>query len=467
MNKKKLLKISVIITAIAILIGIVFGYAPFKTPASYKINLITSSDVSVGDSYKIYYLTDADTKEDSFSEEQTVYVDIVPNQQNELEFSLPGNVREIRLDLGVHQGTISIESLSISSGNTESNISFDVFTLYSMVSGVESVENKDGIIVIKSNSEDPYMVWNMETLIDKGDIEDDLITKNFLAKVCACFIDILLLLCFLKKYDELVEFPVQIYQSKKLILQLSKNDFKTKYAGSYLGIIWAFVQPIVTVLVYWFVFDVGLRSGSVMDAPFVLWLLAGLVPWFFFSDAWNGGTNALIEYQYLVKKVVFQIDILPLVKVISAMFVHVFFLVFTIILHACYGYGPDIYTLQLIYYSLCVFVLALGLSYITSAIVGFFKDLTQIIGIILQVGVWMTPIMWNMESMDMPGWLTFILKLNPMYYVVTGYRNTLINKVWFWEETTLTMYFWAIALFILGLGALVFKKLKVHFADVL
>ena len=127
---------------------------------------------------------------------------------------------------------------------------------------------------------------------------------------------------------KILALPAELYQNRKLVLSLAKNDFKTKYAGSYLGIVWAFIQPIVTILVYWFVFSVGLKAGTVSDYPFVLYLVSGIVPWFFFQDALNGGTNALIEYNYLVKKVVFKISILPIVKIISALFVHVFFVAF-------------------------------------------------------------------------------------------------------------------------------------------
>ena len=109
--------------------------------------------------------------------------------------------------------------------------------------------------------------------------------------------------------------------NRKLIFSLAKNDFKTRFAGSYLGIFWAFVQPVVTILVYWFVFQVGFRNGTVDEFPFVLWLTAGLVPWFYFSEALMGATNSLLEYSYLVKKVVFNIDILPVIKVLSALFV--------------------------------------------------------------------------------------------------------------------------------------------------
>lgn len=463
MSKKNLLKISVIILGVLIFIGIIIGYAPSRR-GEINIQVSTNSDVVVGEAYQVYYLTDDDV---AYTEDHSVYADVKPGETNELQFTIPGNTKEIRFDFGITPGVITIEEFVVSCGNVETEIDFSIASQYINSNGIKNIENKKDEIIIETNSSDAFLVWNIDTLVNNNLVNEELQTKNIIAKVIACVIDVILLVLFVRKYDDLVEFPTQIYQSKKLILQLSKNDFKTKYAGSYLGMIWAFIQPVITVLVYWFVFGVGLRSGDVMEVPFVLWLIAGLVPWFFFSDAWSGGTNALIEYQYLVKKVVFQIDILPLVKVLSAMFVHVFFVLFTIILYTCYGYSPDLYTLQVIYYSFCVFVLALGLSYITSAVVGFFRDLSQIVGIILQVGVWMTPIMWNMDGMGLPIWLTTILKLNPMYYIVAGFRNSLIAKVWFWEDITLTMYFWGLVLFILGAGALIFKKLKVHFADVL
>lgn len=266
---------------------------------------------------------------------------------------------------------------------------------------------------------------------------------------------------------KILALPAELYQNRKLVLSLAKNDFKTKYAGSYLGIVWAFIQPIVTILVYWFVFSVGLKAGTVSDYPFVLYLVSGIIPWFFFQDALNGGTNALIEYNYLVKKVVFKISILPIVKIISALFVHVFFVAFALILCACYGYTPSLYTLQIIYYSVCTFLFVLGLVYATSAIVIFFRDLAQIIGIFLQVGVWLTPIMWDIDMLSSHPWLIKLFKLNPMYYVVTGYRDSMLGHVGIWDHASWTIYFWVVTILLFGLGSVIFKRLKPHFADVL
>lgn len=266
---------------------------------------------------------------------------------------------------------------------------------------------------------------------------------------------------------ELLSLPRELIVGRKLIFQLARNDFKKKYAGSYLGIVWAFVQPVVTIMVYWFVFGLALRNPTPRPVPFVLWLIAGLVPWFFFQDGLVNGTNALLEYNYLVKKVVFRIDILPMVKVVSAIFVHLFFVLVTLILYTAMGYFPTIYTLQVIYYTFCVFVLVLGLSYMTSSVVVFFRDLTQVINIALQVGVWMTPIMWSLDDVGIGGILAKILKLNPMFYIVQGYRDAFVNKVWFWERPWLSLYFWIVTLVFWLIGTRLFKKLKVHFADVL
>lgn len=309
------------------------------------------------------------------------------------------------------------------------------------------------------------VIWNLYIIFHTNILADQ--TIEMIKKIILCSIIDISYLIFVKGYDRIVLLPVELYENRELIWKLSLNDFKSKYSGNYLGIFWAFVQPIVTVLVYWFVFavmrgDWGLDGGGY---PFVLWLICGIVPWFFFSDALSQGTSALLSYEYLVKKVVFKISILPIIKVISAMFIHLFFVVFTLCLLCCYGFYPDIYSLQVIYFSFCMFMLTLALSYVTCSIVVFFRDLGQIISIALQVGIWITPIMWNIEIL--PRWLQIIFKLNPVFYVVDGYRMACLDKMWFWEHFFSTAYFWMFTVVMFLFGTLIFRRLKVHFADVL
>lgn len=253
----------------------------------------------------------------------------------------------------------------------------------------------------------------------------------------------------------------------KIIWGLAKNDFTTRYAGSYFGIVWAFMQPMVMILMYVFVFQVAFHADPTNgNYPYVLWLVAGLIPWFYFSESVVNATNCFFEYSYLVKKVVFPISILPVVKIISSLFVHLFFIAFALVIYAVMGKFPGPQFFQIIYYLVCMIVLSASLAFFTSSIVPFFKDFQPIINIIMMVGMWMTPILWNIETMDL-GWLAYVFKANPMYYIVQGYRESFMRGFWFWQHPLQMLGFWIEVALIFLIGATSFKKMKPHFADVL
>lgn len=267
----------------------------------------------------------------------------------------------------------------------------------------------------------------------------------------------------------LVSLLKEIIQKRKLILDLAKADFKKRFVGSYFGIVWMFLQPLATILVYFCVFQLGFRSTPPVDYPYVLWLVPGIMPWFYFSEALNAGTNCLQEYSYLVKKVVFRVEILPVIKLLSCLMVHGIFAVIMILVFLAYRIPPRISWLQIIYYSFACSLLSLAMAYVTSAINVFFKDMAQIVGIVLQFGMWLVPIMWSPDMLpgQPPVWLTPLLKINPFYYIVAGYRDSMLTGDGFFMRPTLTVYFWAVTLILLLLGLKIFKRLRPHFSDVL
>ena len=256
-----------------------------------------------------------------------------------------------------------------------------------------------------------------------------------------------------------------VYQGRQIILQLARNDFKARFAGSYLGIVWAFIQPLVMIAVLWFVFQVGFRATPVAEFPFILWLSCGLIPWFFFAESLNTATGSLLEYSFLVKKVVFRTSVLPLVKILSAYYVHIFFIGLLVVMFLAYGYKPNIYYLQILYYSFAQVMLLLGLSWITSSLAVFIKDTANIISVVLQIGFWVTPILWPINMI--PERYQVFFKLNPMFYIVEGYRDSLILGVGFWHRYNQGLYFWIVTAILFFFGALLFKKLRPHFPDVL
>lgn len=265
---------------------------------------------------------------------------------------------------------------------------------------------------------------------------------------------------------EFYRFLKHVLGNRKLLLTLIKNDFKKQYLGSYLGLAWAFVQPLVFMITIWFVFEIGFRAApSSGDMPFFLWLISGMIPWFFILNALTSGTNAIIGNAFLVKKVAFRVSILPLVQVGSAFIIHVALVMFIACAFFLYGFKPTIYWLQLPYYMLCAIVLILGISWLTSSIRVFVKDVANIVAVVLQIGFWATPIFWNIQIV--PEKYRYLIELNPFYYITEGYRNTFIHHIWFWENMNLTAYFMIISSLIFILGAVVFKRLRVHFGDVL
>lgn len=264
-------------------------------------------------------------------------------------------------------------------------------------------------------------------------------------------------------------FIKDIIQVREIIWQMTIRDFKSNYLGSYLGIVWAFVQPIVTVCVLWFVFSVGFKAGPTSTGcPFILWLISGMIPWFFFADALNQATYSVTSYNYLVKKVVFRVSSLPIIKILSSSVVHVILVIIMLLVFMIYHRFPTLSYLQIVYFYICTFILVLGISWTTSAVNVFVKDIGQIIAVGLQIGFWATPIFWDFSMIqDRPG-LIYLLKLNPVFYITQGYRDSLISNYYFWDHHLLwTLYFWLFSFITFVFGAFVFRKLRPHFADVL
>lgn len=256
-----------------------------------------------------------------------------------------------------------------------------------------------------------------------------------------------------------------IIQNRQMLWSLTKNDFKQRYLGNMFGVLWAFIQPTVTILIFWFIFQVGFKAQPVDDFPFILWLIAGMFPWFYFAEGLSNGTNSIVANNFLVKKVVFRVSLLPIVSLMTALAIHAFFICCMFAMFLYYGYSAEVYWLQIPYYLFSLSVLLLGLSWLTSSIVVFFKDMGQFVAMMIQFGFWLTPIFWSMKMV--PEKYHWIVQLNPLVYIIDGYRNSMIYHQWFWNDINMTLYFWLVTAGIFILGGLTFRKLRPHFADVL
>lgn len=270
----------------------------------------------------------------------------------------------------------------------------------------------------------------------------------------------------MKLFEHAFKLIRYIFLNKSLISSLAYDEFKSQYLGSYLGVLWAIIRPLLFVGVIWFIFGVGFKAKPTDDGvPFILWLLCGLVPWFFFADAVNKSVSAITANAYLVRKSGFKVDILPLVKVLSALGIHMVFITILLIVFILHGYYPTLYWVQLPFLLLSMIIMLLGMGWLTSSLRVFIKDVNEIIAVVIQFGFWLTPIFWSLKLI--PESYQVWVKLNPMYYIINAYRTVLLEQQWIAITSSETLIFISTVFMLLIIGALCFSRLKPHFGDVL
>lgn len=256
-----------------------------------------------------------------------------------------------------------------------------------------------------------------------------------------------------------------LFSNKRLVIQLGKNDFRNRFANTGLGSIWGFAQPFVFMLTYVIVFQFILHTGSSGEYPYVVWFLPGMSIWMFCQDAILNASNSIRNYSYLVKKVVFPVDIIPIISLASSCFVGLFLIVISIVVSSIYGFVPN--AINVIYILFCLFCFIIALTRFTSALTTLVPDFAQLLTILMQLFMWFTPIIWNLNML--PERYVNIFKCFPFTYLVEGFRCAFMEKstIIIDNNYMFTIIFWCVTIVIFLWGNYVFKKSKKDFADVL
>ncbi|MBS4200631.1 ABC transporter permease [Bacillus sp. FJAT-49732] len=251
-----------------------------------------------------------------------------------------------------------------------------------------------------------------------------------------------------------------------LIFRLASFDLKSTYQMHYLGMIWQLLNPAIQIAAYWFVFGIGIRGGQpIGDIPFFVWLFVGLVPWFFIAPSITQGSNSIFSKVNLVSKMKFPVSVLPTIIIVKNaynFFMMSIILIFILIINKV---SPGIYLLQLPYYLFSLFAFLFSLTLFCSTISVMIRDFQTMLGSVMRLLFFLTPILWDASRLN--NHLLTVLKLNPFYYLINGFRNTLLFNTWFFEDIGLTFYFWSITLLILFIGAYIHIKFRDKFVDYL
>jgi lipopolysaccharide transport system permease protein/teichoic acid transport system permease protein len=269
---------------------------------------------------------------------------------------------------------------------------------------------------------------------------------------------------FAQFFKESIDFFVQIFKNRNLIMTLSIRDFQQTYIRNLFGFVWAILDPLAFVVILYFVFGARFASKDPNGIPFGMYLLMGYIAYDFFSNSLNSVTSSIHSHSFLLKKINFKVATLPIIAILAILMMHGVVLSVTIVVLMLNHVFPTLMWLQLFYYIFALMILIISVGWLTSSIYLFFPDVRNIVAIILRILFFLTPIFWNMEGLEHKHQL--ILKLNPIYYIVNGYRDSFFYQKGFWEHPALTLYFWALTLIFMVIGVAVFKKLRPHFADV-
>ena len=214
-----------------------------------------------------------------------------------------------------------------------------------------------------------------------------------------------------------------IYNYRELLKTSVTKDVGGKYKNSMLGVLWSFVNPMLQIFVYALVFQVILKS----DIPnYTVYLCCGLIPWQYFSSVVLRGANTILDNGNIIKKVYFPRLTLPISVVTSE---GINFLISTIIILGFVIFGGVGLSIHIIWYFVIFaiqYIVLLGIAMIVSSITVYFRDLLHILGIFVQLLFYATPIVYSINQV--PEGLRWIVKINPMSYLIDAYRNIFYNK---------------------------------------
>lgn len=265
----------------------------------------------------------------------------------------------------------------------------------------------------------------------------------------------------------IVEILKTHFKYRKQILILAKADLIKTYKGAALGWAWAIIRPAITIATYYFAFSIGLRVGKpVGEYSYFLWLISGMIPWFYISTMYSVGAGSIRKYSYLVTKIRYPVCTIPTIVSLAEMVTHIAVVILVMLIFIISGKMPDIYWLQLPLYTLLMFLFFTTWSLFAGMLGVVSKDFLHLVRSSTMVLFWMSAILFDAEKISSPGFRR-ILRYNPITIIVNGYRNTFIHKVWFWEKWTELRNFGIVYLLMLLLAVWAYKRLVKEIPDVL
>jgi len=257
-----------------------------------------------------------------------------------------------------------------------------------------------------------------------------------------------------------------------LIRRLSLYELKSQNKSNYLGMAWEIINPAIQMLIYWFVFGT-IRSRAPIeiggtDVPFFFWLLAGFFIWIFFYQSVIQGSKSIYTRLRMLSKMNFPMSVIPNFVIFSKFYIHLVMLIITFIIFQINGYFISVYYFQFVYFIFASFCLIFSISLITSTLSTIARDIHMLLNSTLRMMLYLSGVLWPITLLEDFPVIMNIMKLNPLFYLIQGYRAAFFSDGWYFiEHWQYTLYFWGLVIVLFLFGSMLHVKFRRHFIDYL
>ena len=258
------------------------------------------------------------------------------------------------------------------------------------------------------------------------------------------------------------------WEWRKQIGRLALFDLVKKSRGAVLGWAWFFIKPAMYIFCFWFALEIGLRAGN-SDAgapPYILWLCAGLIPWFFMQDMLGPGLDVLHRYSYLVNKIKFPLIGISTIFSGATLIVELMLMVALFVIYFACGMPLDVYLLQVPILLVLMFLFWNTVSILFSQLSAMSKDVKNLMSAMSTPFFWLSGVLFDVKDIHI-GWVQTMLDFNPITFFVTAFRGAFYAKTWFWNDPSACVGFVVVFAITLLAALFVYKKFNEEVCDVL
>lgn len=262
----------------------------------------------------------------------------------------------------------------------------------------------------------------------------------------------------------IIELIFSQFQNLPKIIRIARYENKAAFGRERLGILWQYINPIIQIVTYGFVFIVGLRTNSPVDGvPYLLWMTIGIATWNFMSSVFVDSLDAIRSRVRMISKMKFDLSNLVSIRIIQKIPAFITMLVIIIALAIYFRIYPNFFWLQIFYYLFAAIIFLFAFGVLNASITSILPDYKPAIKAIMRSLFWFSGAIWNIEML--PTTVANILKLNPFFYIINGVRDSIIGNTWFFQHGFETIAFWIFVVILLIIATHVYLKYRDRFVE--